>query len=103
MISENDLQVCISAYRNDKIDNRQMLEVFEKLADLVFNNPSYYFEHDDVNTTISGAAELCLEKLPKYDGSKGTRTKAFNFFTTIIGCYLRQTKRFISNVKKSHK
>src|ERR1019366_7003718 len=88
-MTEEDLQVCINAYRQDKIGDDQILQVFQQLATLVFSSPSYHFNHPNTESVLSEAADLCLCKLGRYDATKG---KACFYFTTIIGCWLRQSK-----------
>ncbi len=94
-ITEHNLQVCIKAYQEDRISDDEILQVFGKLANMVMSYRDWQFENP--NDVVAEAADLCLVKLPRYDNSKA---KAFNFFTTIIGCYLGQVSRMQMNLRK---
>jgi hypothetical protein len=90
MITNEELTKVVIAYNDKDLPKPLMRQVFIKLATFTYEHKSYYFECDNPKEVIDGAADLCLEKVQKYDAERG---KAFNFFTTIIGCYLRQMKR----------
>lgn len=91
-ILESDLRTCMEAFNSGQISEHAILALFAKLAKQVFDSPTHHFDLDDLTkqSLIADAAELCLQKLPKFDGSRG---KAFNFFVTIISCHFRQMKR----------
>lgn len=97
LISEQDLQVCINAHRQDKASDEHLIQVFSKLARFVLALPSYHFDHPNPESVVAEAADLCLKKMEKYDS---TKCVAVNFFVTIIGCYLRQSKRSQMNLRK---
>jgi hypothetical protein len=102
-MEEKDLQILIKAYKEDLIGDKEMFPVFFKLAEMVFATPSYNYPHSDPKPVLKDAAKLCVEKLERYDPSKG---KAFNFFVTIIGCSIRQSngcQRRLDKLKKSTK
>ena len=96
-ITEHDLQVCIKAHQENKMSDNQIIQVFGKLANMVLAHRGLHFDHPE--SVIADAADLCLVKLLKYD-SNG---KAFNFFVTIIGCWLSQARRMQMNLRKMGK
>ena len=99
LVSEQDLQVCINAYRENKIGDSELHKVFSKLAKLVLASPSYHLDCPNPENVADEAADLCMIKVEKYVNGKG-KAKAFNFFTTIILCYMRQTHRHYLNLRK---
>src|SRR5687767_7861181 len=86
LLSEQDLQVCIGAYRDGRADDHHLKAIFKRLTEAMMQTRRFAGLPSEVATD---AAELCLDKLPRYDGGRG---KAFNFFTTIIACWLTQEK-----------
>ncbi len=87
-VSEEDLQVCIKAYRENKLPDKQILKVFHRFAESIFEHCNKKWNLPEVIS--KEAAELCLDKLSRYDEIRG---KASNFFATIILCYFRQMKK----------
>jgi hypothetical protein len=91
VISNAELTTVIKDYLENKIEDEAVLSVFRQLATAVFLLPSFHFETDQ--SVVDDAAYYCLERIDRFDLSKG---KAFNVFTTIIACSLRQSKRLYS-------
>lgn len=97
-VNENDLQVCINAHRQHKTSDSHILQVFSQLArSLLIRFP---FDFPNPDGVLAEAADLCLVKMEKYDSAK---SKALNFFTTIILCYFQQRKRSHINLRKLSK
>jgi hypothetical protein len=95
VLSESDLQTVIAAYREGKVDDNLLSEVFRKLATAVLTSRNCKLEH--VDDFLKEVSDLCFEKMVRYDTNKG---KAFNYFTTIIGCYFSQFHRMEMNLRK---
>lgn len=81
------------------IGDNEITKVFYSLAEDIFTHPksTYYFEHSNPKELLKEASAVCLDRIYKYDSDK---CKAMNFFVTIIGCYLRQSKAIYKNLKK---
>lgn len=88
MITNKELEGLVIAYQSGKISKALMRECFIKLASHVYD--SYSFKFRDRDNLMKETANLCLEKVKKFDISRG---KAFNFFVTIIMCFIRQVTR----------
>lgn len=87
MIKEEDLQLCISAYKEDKIGDETILQVFRKMIELILTKDKFeYISRDEV---MDNASSICLSKLNRYDKEK---CKAWNYFTTVIVCFLHYTR-----------
>lgn len=85
-MTNEDLTTCLKAYRQDQISKDHLLLVFEKLVERCVDR----FEFERTPGIFAEAAELCLIKSDRCDLDK---CKPFNYFTTIIMCYLRQIHR----------
>ena len=97
MITNKELTYIILAYRKGNVSESLFHKCFSKIAETVYSNPSYYFPAEDVNDIINEAANLCVIKSDKFDVDRG---KAYSFFITIIGCYLRQVWGVRKHAKK---
>ncbi len=87
MISEREIQYHLDLYRKDNTDNR-FYQSLRDLANNIYKLPNYHFEYQDAEVLLDDVADFCLLKVEKYNG-KG---KVFNYFTTIICCYIKQIK-----------
>jgi hypothetical protein len=96
MVTEDEIQQQIELRQRDETNDEQLVELIDELIGWVWSLPNYRFDHDNPESVMIEASELCLQKVARYDASKG---KASNFFITIIGCYLRQVRRSQMNKK----
>lgn len=92
-VTEQELQDCIAIYRQDKLNDEPLLGIFSRLVRMLM--PHRNFRFDCPEDVVSEAAELCVRKVDRYP--EKAKAKAFNFFATIIGCYLSQAKRTQQN------
>lgn len=83
--SEDGLVCAIEEYRN-KNNKDKLCNLFTSLVEEIIRSYSWF----DVDDAIQEGVLICFEKVDKFDLAKG---KAFNFFTTIIMCRLRQHRR----------
>ena len=97
MITNKELVDVILAYRAGKITKALFRECFVKLAEWVFQSRNYYFDTNDPQKVIGSAADLCVEKFERFDEQRG---RAFSFFVSIIGCFIRQEHRVHMNTRR---
>ncbi len=85
-INLDKFQIVINDYKQDKIKEKELVSHFEKLINLFCKELKVNLDKE-LNEDL---VDICLQKLERYDSKKG---KAFNYFTTIILCHLRQINR----------
>lgn len=91
MINEKKIQAALIQFKEGKEDD--LLLAFDELVKNVAN----YRKMVICDSVVTDTIDLCLEKTSKYQASP--KCKAFDYFTTIIGCYLSQIKRMQMNAK----
>lgn len=100
-MNNQQLEETIANYLDDRTNKEELNNAFYALAASVFDYFTTTLKDLDREEAINSAVELCWLKLPRYDRTKG---KAFNFFTTITLCFLRQMYRAkTSYVKLKHR
>ena len=99
MISNEELTKVVMSYKEGLLPKPLFHECLARIAKQVFESKHYKFEcsADECQRIISDAADLCIVKSEKFDPERG---KAFNFFTTIIGCWLRQERAIMKQNSK---
>lgn len=93
--SEFDKAVC--DFLKDKISEDKLCEAFYWLTESIINNLKPQLQFLDKDDLIQEGVMVCWDKLPRYDPKKG---KAYNFFTTIMLCLVRQSTQKKKNYQE---
>ncbi len=91
-LAEKAIQFALTQYSEGKED--ALLLAFEGLV----KNVAEYRKMIICDSVMTETVDLCLEKTRRYQDAP--KCKAFNYFTTIIGCYLTQIRRMQINKAK---